>query len=83
MAYRKIYIAIDCADDTERDRVQAIFNELSNARFLDGKDLLNMMPAFDRNRDDLMLLFQMIKVGGVKSLMSVKGGSLIAKLARR
>lgn len=83
MALRKIYIAVDCADDTEKDNVQNVFNEISNARIFSGRDVINMIPIFNNNRSDLLQLFRMIQEGGVKSLMSIKGGSLIAKLARR
>lgn len=83
MALRKIYIVVDCVDDTERNDVQNVFNEVSNARLLKGGDIINMLPVFNRNKDDLLQLFRMIKDGGIKSLMSIKGGSLIAKLSRK
>ena len=83
MALRKIYIAVDCNNDTERDAVQALANELSNMRILNADSLLRMGPVFENNRAELTQLFSMITNGGVKSLLSLQGGLLLKRLASK
>lgn len=82
MALRKLYIVLDCENDQEKEAVQQMLNELSNMRVTTGRQIVNMWPALQRNKQDLMTLFSMIRQGGVKSLLSVKGGILINKLAK-
>lgn len=72
MALRKIFLAVECADDNERDIVQSLANELSNSRILNARTLINMKPMFD-----------MISQNGIGSILSVKGGMIISKLAKR
>lgn len=48
MALRKIFLAVECADDNERDIVQSLANELSNSRILNARTLINMKPMFDK-----------------------------------
>ena len=78
---RKIQIAIDCADDDERDQVQKIMADLSAMRF-DAKKLISAYPWFKSHQADLMKLFNLISTDGIKAIVSVNGGSLIAKLMR-
>ena len=80
MALRKIIVAVDCADDNERDIVQDVFQEISNMRILNGSQIKKMVPLIRRNKADLVELFQMITNNGVGSLLSIKGGKLIARL---
>lgn len=83
MALRKIYLAVDCDNDQERDMVQEMANEISNMRVLKGRSILNMLPIFQRNQSELIELFQMVSKGGVKSLLSIQGGLLIKKLSSK
>lgn len=84
MALRKIFLAVECADDNERDIVQSLANELSNSRILNARTLINMKPMFDKNRNELIQLFDMISQNnGIGSILSVKGGMIISKLAKR
>lgn len=83
MALRKIFLAVECADDNERDIVQSLANELSNSRILNARTLINMKPMFDKNRNELIQLFDMISKNGIGSILSVKGGMIISKLAKR
>lgn len=83
MALRKIIIAVDCADDAQRDRVQDIVNEISGMRMLDGGKIEGMYPFFRLHHDEISQLFSMISRNGIKSVMSGQGLALITKLARR
>lgn len=58
-------------------------NELSNSRILNARTLINMKPMFDKNRNELIQLFDMISQNGIGSILSVKGGMIISKLAKR
>ena len=83
MALRKIIIAVDCADDAQRDRVQDIVNEISGMRVLDGGKIEGMYPFFRLHHAEISQLFSMISRNGIKSVMSGQGLALITKLARR
>lgn len=83
MALRKIIIAVDCADDAQRDRVQGIMNEISGMRVLDGTKIEGMYPYFRSHQGELYQLFNLVGKGGVKALVSAQGISIITKLARR
>lgn len=80
--YRKIVIAVDCADDAERDRVQNIANEVSNMRILDGRKLTAIWPYVQSHKADITQIFGLVSQGGVKSLISAKGIQLLTKLTR-
>lgn len=82
MALRKLYIVVDCENDDQKEAVQAAFNELSNARALNSRSIISMYPFFKRHRSELFELFNMIKTGGIKSLLSVRGGTLINNLRK-
>lgn len=81
--FAEIFLAVECADDNERDIVQSLANELSNSRILNARTLINMKPMFDKNRNELIQLFDMISQNGIGSILSVKGGMIISKLAKR
>ena len=82
MALRKLYIVVDCENDEQKEAVQTAFNELSNTRALTSRTVISMYPFFKKHRDDLFELFNMVKTGGVKSLLSVRGGTLINNLRK-
>ena len=50
---RKIIIAVDCADDAERDRVQNIATEVSNMRILDGRKMVGIWPYVQSHKSDM------------------------------
>lgn len=83
MAIRKLYIAIECADDAQKARLQQILDELSNSRILTADKIISAYPMYKERENDLRQLFSMISNGGVKALMSVQGATILAKLARR
>lgn len=51
-------------------------------RGLDQPDGYQHVSVFQKHRDDLFELFNMVKTGGVKSLLSVRGGTLINNLRK-
>lgn len=79
---RKVYLVIECADDTQKDAVQQALNDISNMRVLHGDNIQSMYPFFKIHQKELMQLFEMIKKGGVKSLFSIQGGTLLSKLTK-
>lgn len=83
MRLRKIAIAVDCEDDAQRDRIQAIMDEISGMRVLNGGQIESMYPFFRTHQAELFQLFGMVSNGGIKSLMSGQGVALITKLAKR
>lgn len=83
MSLRKIYIAVDCDDEAQRDRIQNIMNEVSGMGLLVGRQIEGMYPYFRSHHAELRQLFKLIANGGVKSIMSGQGIALITKLAKR
>ena len=79
---RKIIIAVDCADDNERDRVQQIATEVSNMRILDGRKMVGVWPYIQAHKGDIQQLFSLISDGGIKALLSGKGVQLLTRLTR-
>lgn len=82
MSLRKFYIVLDCENDQHRDAVQNALNELSNARVLTSRNIISMYPFFKKHQRELVELFKMVRDGGVKALVSVKGGALINNLRK-
>ena len=83
MALRKIYLAVDCGSDEQRDAVQRIFDDVSNMRLLKGNQIQSVYPYIKSHQNDLYQLFNMVAKDGVKSLMSANGISVVTRLARR
>lgn len=79
---RKIYLAVDCDDDAQRDAVQSAFNELSEMRMFRGADVVQMHPMLRAHSADFTQLFNMVTHGGIKSLLTLKGGMLIKRLTK-
>lgn len=82
MALRKLYIVLDCDNDQQKEQVQSLLNEVSNARMLNGRQLVSMAPIIQRNRADITELFNMIRQGGIKAIMSIKGGLIISRISK-
>ena len=82
MALRKLFIVLDCDDDHQKEQVQALLNEVSNARMLNARQLVSMAPMIQRNKQDIVELFNLIKQGGIKSIMYVKGGLIISRISK-
>jgi hypothetical protein len=79
---RKIIIAVDCADDNERDRVQNIATEVSNMRIFDGRKMAGIWPYVQAHKGDIQQLFSLISEGGIKALVSGKGIQLLTRLTK-
>lgn len=82
MALKKLYIVIDCENDEQQVAVQNALKELSNARLLTSRNIISMYPFFKKHKGELFELFEMVKTGGVKSLFSIRGGTLINNLRK-
>ena len=80
---RKITIAIDCADDQERDMVQDIMAEISGMGILSANSIIGMYPFLKANRAQIFELFGMVSKNGIKSIISAKGISMLTQLTRR
>lgn len=82
MALKKLYIVVDCENDEQKEAVQNALNELSNSRILTSRKIISMYPFWKKHQSELVELFNMIKTGGIKSLLSVRGGALINNLRK-
>ncbi len=80
---RKITIAVDCADDQERDMVQDIMAEISGMGILSANSIIGMYPFLKANRAQIFELFGMVSKNGIKSIISAKGISMLTQLTRR
>ena len=83
MALRKIYLAVDCENDAERDAVQGMANEISNMRVLNSRSLISVQPLIQRNGPELKRLFTLIANGGPKALLSMEGARLLMSLRNK
>lgn len=79
---RKIYLAVDCATEEEKEQVQDIFRELSGMQIVTGRQLLAMWPMFKRKQNDLIGLFRTIASEGGGAGKAVKIAGKIANLIR-
>lgn len=80
---RKITIAVDCANDQERDKVQEIMAEISGMGILSANSIIGMYPFLKANRAQIFELFGMVSKSGIKSIISAKGISMLTQLTRR
>lgn len=80
---RKITIAVDCADDQERDMVQDIMAEISGMGILSANSIIGMYPFLKANRAQIFELFGMVLKNGIKSIISAKGISMLTQLTRK
>lgn len=79
--FRKIYIAVECDNDQEKEAVQQLAKEISNMGVLKSKSILRMVPVFNKHQNELIELFRMVSEGGARALFSIKAGNLIRKLS--
>lgn len=68
MAYRKIYIAIDCNSDAETVAVQAFAEEFSQMFQLKATDVLKVAPIVRKNGALLMRTIRTISAEGTKGI---------------
>lgn len=68
MAYRKIFIAVDCNSDAEAMAVQAFAKEVSQMSQLKAADVLKVAPLVRKNSSLLMRTVKAISTDGAKGL---------------
>lgn len=83
MALGKVFIVLDFDSEEQKAQVQDILKKISNERILTGRQIVSVAPIVRKNKSEIAQLFTMIKEGGIKSLMSVKGGMLISKMSKK
>ena len=83
MALGKVFIVLDFDSEEQKAQVQDILKEISNERILTGRQIVSVAPIVRKNKSEIAQLFTMIKEGGIRSLMSVKGGMLISKMTKK
>ncbi len=83
MALGKVFIVLDFDSEEQKAQVQDILKEISNERILTGRQIVSVAPIVRKNKSEIAQLFTMIKEGGIRSLMSVKGGMLISKMSKK
>ena len=83
MALGKVFIVPDFDSEEQKAQVQDILKEISNERILTGRQIVSVAPIVRKNKSEIAQLFTMIKDGGIRSLMSVKGGMLISKMSKK
>lgn len=83
MALGKVFIVLDFDSEEQKAQVQEILKEISNERIITGRQVVSVAPIVRNNRKELAEIFNMVKTGGVKSLLSVRGGMLITKLTKK
>lgn len=80
MALGKVFIVLDFDSEEQKAQVQEILKEISNERIITGRQVVSVAPIVRNNRRELAEIFNMVKTGGVKSLLSVRGGMLASNL---
>jgi hypothetical protein len=71
MAFRKLYIAVDCNSLQEEQEVQKILDELSNILRLKGSELITNAPMIRKNQNLIREMFQTIQRNGMKGIISL------------
>ena len=79
---RKLNIAIDCADDQQKEDVQKVLADISGMGLLNGGQILSVYPFFKRHQRDLTQLFNMIDKDGPKAILSLQGAAIINNLRK-
>lgn len=68
MAYRKVFIAVDCVDETEVEAVQQFGKELSSIMKLNASDVLRIAPMVRKNSGLIMTVIRTISAEGAKGV---------------
>ena len=71
MAYRKVYIAVDCDNDKEQLAVQNIAKEISGTFSIKAKDVIGFYPFVVNNRALLYSAVKMVATEGKKGVMKL------------
>ena len=80
---KKIYLVIDVQDESQRDRLQQIANELSNMRAVNGTQIENIWPFFRQYENDIRQLFYNVSRNGFNTQTMITIGKLASKMIRK
>ena len=78
----KVYIVLDFDNEEQKQYVQKVLEDISNMRIVSGRQIEQIYPFYQRHKGEINELFSMISNGGDKSIMSMRGAGLIAKLSK-
>lgn len=70
MAFRKIIIAVDCANDEEAAKVQCAAQRMSEMFRLRGSDVLSVYPLIEKNGDVIGNVMRGVAQDGLRGLAS-------------
>ena len=71
MGYRKIYMAIDCRNDEEAQKVQKIAEDMSMIFGLSAKDIINIYPSVKSNAGLIKNSIKTLSRDGLKGIGKV------------
>lgn len=71
MAYKKVFIAIDCDNEEEQQKVQVMAKELSELLRLNAKELINFYPILRKNRGLIYSAINTISKEGKRGLFKL------------
>ena len=71
MAYRKVFIAVDCENDQELALVQNIAKEISGTFVIKAKDVIGFYPFVVKNRALLYSAVNTVASEGKKGVMKL------------
>lgn len=71
MAYRKIYIAIDCNNDAEAQAAQEFAKEISQMFQMKAADILKVAPLVRKNGSLILKTIQTISTEGTKGVVKM------------
>lgn len=79
---RKLYMAIDCTDDQQKEQVQQVLAELGGMNLISGTQILKIYPYFRAHQREIMELFTMIAKDGPSVVVSFRGAMLVNSLRK-
>lgn len=71
MGYRKIYLAIDCRNDEEAQKIQKIAEDLSMIFTLSATDIIGIYPSVKNNASLIKTTIKSLSKDGLKGLSKV------------
>lgn len=80
---RKVFLAIECADEEQHAAAQKILNEVSNTRVITAERLIKAYPMYKQRENEIRQLFGLVSSNGIKGLMSAQGVSVLTKLIKK
>lgn len=80
---KKVFLVVDVDSDEQKEAVQQIMNDVSNMRMLQGGKIVQFYPFVKKHQNELYQVFKMVADGGIKSLVSPSGMSIISKIIRK